>query len=79
MRIDSQSTNSNHQSSPDKAEGLTVESLRSFPGCQALSDNEAIQIVDSLCRLSQIIIDNSMVQKPLGIVVEMYHHKKQAA
>jgi hypothetical protein len=40
-----------------KKEGLTIEKLRSFPGCEHYSDKEATEIIDSVNTLALIVCE----------------------
>lgn len=36
---------------------LTIEKLRSYPGCENLTDEKAVEIIDSLYKLAAILLE----------------------
>ncbi len=70
-----------------KKEPLTVEKLRSFPGCQQYTDQEATEIVDTVHQLVAIIFsgvyEGTFIEKPdlkeNSIPINLNHINNQAA
>ena len=48
--------------------GLTTETLRSFPGCEQLSDEDALNAVQTIEKLAVILFD--LVCRKNGIVID---------